>query len=111
MPIYILPSLKATDVQPVPGSWLEDSRGVYQLCNDCSWSNWSSLDGLVLALPEGQAFLREHGRIRTLPQQEIETDGQAAIVTRFESVTGQARFEVVSASETYQVLRIDGRRP
>jgi RNA polymerase sigma-70 factor (ECF subfamily) len=111
IPIHIAPSLKGLGIQPFPGSWLEDNRGVYQRCEDCQWEDWTSLDGLVLALPEGQSFLRECERIHVLPQQEIETNGQAAIVTRFESITNQTRLEVVTVRDTFRVLRINGRRP
>jgi RNA polymerase sigma factor (sigma-70 family) len=111
VPIHFAPSLKGLDIHPFPGSWLEDSRGVYQRCEDCQWENWTSLDGLVLALPEGQRFLREGERIHELPQQEVETDGQAAIVTRFESITNLTRLEVVTARDTFRVLRINGRHP
>ena len=111
IPMHIVPSLKGLDIQPFPGSWLEDSIGVYQRCEDCKWGDWTSLDGLVLALPEGQSFLRACERTRELPQQEIEADGQAAIVTRFESITNQSRLEVVTARDTFRVLRINGRRP
>lgn len=43
-----------------------------------------------------------------LPDQHIEVDGRAAIVTSFESVTNNARLDVVCAYDTYEVLRIYG---
>jgi hypothetical protein len=36
----------------------------------------------------------------------VETQGRAALVTSFASVTDGARFEVVSARETYDVLGV-----
>ncbi len=48
--------------------------------------------------------------MRSLPPYEVETDGRPAIVTRFESVTEQARLEVVSARDSYEVLRVYGDR-
>ncbi len=110
VPLRIASSLREVDAERFSGRWLDD-RGVYQMCSDCKLHNWTSLEGLVLALPEGGRFLQEHPRFRTLPDQEVEVDGRAALVTRFESVTDLARFEVVSTSDTYRVLRINGRRP
>ncbi len=110
VPLHIVSSLKDIDTEHFSEQWHHD-RGVYQACRSCQSYNWTSLEGLVLSLPEGRGFLREHGRIHTLPQQEVEVDGQAAILTHFESVKSSGRFEVVSAQEGYQVLRINGRRP
>lgn len=110
LPLRIVSSLHEVDTAHAYEHW-QDQRGVYQLCSTCQLSNWTPLAGLVLALPEGQRFLREHPRVRTLPEQQVEVDAQAAFVTRFESVTDQARFEVVSASNTYHLLRINGKHP
>ena len=101
-------------------SWVQASygkrQGVYHGC-ECnspiyrgSSQNWSSLDFLALCLPQGRRFLRDHPRMRKLPEHEIETDGRPAIVTRFESVTEHAHFEVVSALDTYEALRVYGER-
>lgn len=109
VPLHIVASLKDIDSTNFPEQWLSD-RGVYSACVDCQSYNWTSLEGLVLALPEARDFFREHPRIRALPQQEVEVDGQAAILTRFESVTNNESYEVVSAQETYWVLRMNGRR-
>ena len=43
--------------------------------------------------------------MRFLPSYEVEVDGQAAIVTSLESITNQERVAVVSAADTYEVLR------
>jgi hypothetical protein len=48
--------------------------------------------------------------MRELPPYEIETDGRPAIVTRFERVTEPAHFEVVSARDTFETLRVYGDR-
>jgi hypothetical protein len=100
-----------TDTEHFYEDWQDrERRGVYQMCTSCQSRNWTSLDGLVAALPEGQRFLKAHPRVRTLPEQQVEVDGQPAFITRFESVTDQARFEVVSTSDTYRVLSVNGRR-
>lgn len=109
VPLQLVPSLQEVDAEHFSDN-RHDERGVYQTCSDCPLYNWTSLESIVLALPEGQRFYREHARIRTLPQQSIEVDGQVAFVTRFESVTDQARFEVVSSSHRYEVVSINGVR-
>ncbi len=90
--------------------WLWDisERVVMILCASCSAVHRTGLASLVLCLPEGKQFLQEHPRIRTLPSQEVETAGRRAILSRFESVSDNARLTVVSDYETYRVLRIDG---
>lgn len=108
-PIQIISSIRETDTEHFYDTW-QEKRGVYQVCPHCQMHNMTSLDGLVAALPEGQRFLQAHPRVRTLPEQQVEIDGRPAFITRFESVTDQARFEVVSTSDTYRVLYVNGRR-
>ncbi len=81
-------------------------RLVSTTCPACHSACNTPLDGLVLMLPEGQSFLRNYPRVRTLPYQHVETSGREAIVTRFESITANATFTVVSDYDTYQVLSI-----
>jgi len=38
----------------------------------------------------------------------VEVAGRAALVTRFESVTGSATLAVVSARDTFETLSVDG---
>ncbi len=109
VPLQLVDSLQAVDAEHFAEN-RHDERGVYQRCGDCSLHNWTSLESLALALPEGRRFYREHARIRTLPEESIEVDGQVAFVTRFESVTDRARFEVVSSSHRYEVVSINGER-
>jgi len=65
-----------------------------------------SSESLALSLPEGREFLHTSPRIRTLPKQQVEVDGRSALVTRFESVTDTTNLTVVSAYDTYEVLRL-----
>ena len=95
-----------------PPSWVAacmkntHKRMVNILCTFCDSQSSTHLEGLVLALPEGRQFLQTYPRIRTLPRQHLETEGREAIITSFESITNNARFTVVSASDTYEVLHI-----
>ncbi len=90
--------------------WHRNQHGLFHQCEHCSPINynWESLEFLVLSLPEGRAFQKEHPRMRMLPAQQVEAQGRDAIVTTFESVTTRERFVVVSARDTYEVLRIEG---
>jgi hypothetical protein len=85
--------------------WRNDERVVSTLCVFCNASSKISLEGLVLSLPESRHFLQTTPRIRTLPKQQVEVDGHLALVTRFESVTDSATLTVISAYDTYEVLR------
>ena len=39
-----------------------------------------------------------------LPEREVEAEGRAAVVTRYESVTSSATFVVVSARDTFRTV-------
>lgn len=80
----------------------------YNHCEHCHFHNLTSLSSIVLSLPEGQRFWKEHPRIHIPPQQEIEVDGHSAFLTTIESVTDAARLTVITTADTYQVLRIHG---
>ncbi len=85
---------------------LANIRALVVTCGYCGLRNVQSHAGLILASAQGQAFWRAHLRIRLLPEREVETQGRAALVTSFASVTDGARFEVISARETHEVLRV-----
>ena len=90
-----------------PGcSWRNGDRVAGTLCPSCNESSLISLESLALSLPAGRQFLHAFSRIRTLPKQQVEVDGRSALITRFESVTSNATLIVVSAYDTYEVLRI-----
>lgn len=91
-------------------AWLRETkkRTVNIECAFCNDRYTTHLEGLTLALPEGRRFLHEHSRIRVLPRKQIETQGRAAIVISFESVTSSAHLDVISADDTYEVLGIYG---
>jgi phage FluMu protein Com len=83
-------------------------RLVNVICPRCSSINCIALESLVLSLPEGRDFQRAYPRIHLLPSRVIEFAGRPAVVTRFESMTASASFEVISDYETYKVLKIVG---
>lgn len=78
--------------------------GISFHCDQCGVIGAMGLYGLALASPEGQRFWREHPRIRTRPEQEIERGGRPALLLGFESVNNGARFDIVFARDTYEVL-------
>ena len=91
-------------------AWLKGVHAVHVRCDHCHPSHWdwTTSTGLALNLPEGRRFWRQHQRIRTLPEREIEVDGRPAILTSFQSVAGTARLDVVSLRDNFQVIRIHG---
>ncbi len=103
----LLSHLPASD--NVPPS-VQGARGAYVRCHGCGILCWSLLRGLALCTPEARQFWRDHPRIRTLPEREVEAgaNGRPALITRFEDVTGAASLAVIADRETYEVIRIDG---
>jgi predicted Zn-dependent protease with MMP-like domain len=91
-------------------TWIRKSneRMVNIVCTFCTSTCTINLEELVLALPEGRQFMRRYPRIRTLPKQYVEAEGCSAIATRFESITDNVQLTVVSAYNTYEVLRVYG---
>ena len=104
-----LPSWARGEKDLLRCAWHNNDRVVNILCPSCKGSSTISLEGLVLSLPESRRFLQTSPRIRTLPRQQVEVDGQAALTTRFESVTTSASLTIVSAYDTYEVLRAESR--
>ena len=86
----------------------QSERLVNMICPRCSSISCIALEGLVISLPEGRNFSHTHQRIHLLPYRTIEFAGRPAVVTRFESMTESASFEVISDHETYEVLKIVG---
>ena len=80
-------------------------HGVHVTCV-CQPSNFSTLDGFALHLPEGRRFWQEHPRIHMLPEGEVEVDGRAAFLISFESVTENARFDVIFEQDTFEVIHV-----
>ncbi len=92
----------------VPAS-IRGQRGVHVKCEACGNSSYEDLDGLARNLAAGRLFWRQHPRIRTLPQQEMELEGYPALRIRFENVANSAHLEVIVARDKYEVLSVDSR--
>ncbi len=80
--------------------------GIHYVCERCNLICDMGLSALVLWLPEGRTFQKEHPRIHRLPDRELEADGVPAIVTTFESLGNGERYAVVSAKETLRTLSV-----
>ena len=87
---------------------VREMRHVCIRCAVCHTTVVNSLKGLALYLPEGQRFWRVHRRIHALPEREVEAAGRPAVVTSFESLTSQARLDIVCTRDTYDVLHVHG---
>jgi hypothetical protein len=82
--------------------------GLFLRCPKCGAYDLSTAWHLILDTPAAQRFWRRHARMRALPVHEVTADGRTALVSGFESVDGAARVEIVSAADTYEVLRVGG---
>jgi hypothetical protein len=82
------------------------TEGVHVRCETCEAISFQPIDGLVLTLPAVEQFWQKHRRVRMLPPRSIETEGRAALLSRVESVTGQAKLDIVSARDTFEVLAV-----
>jgi hypothetical protein len=82
--------------------------GVYLDCPRCGPMSHASPWHLTLQTPSAVRFWQRHPRIRALPIREVTVNGRAALVTGFESAVEAARIEIVSARDTYEVLRVFG---
>lgn len=82
-----------------PAAWAE--------CVACRCRASMDIGGIALGQPAAQRFWRANPRMRMLPPRDVEVAGHAALVTRFESVTGSATLDVVSARDTFETLAVD----
>ena len=85
---------------------LKSIPGVFVSCAICGHVPETTLHALIMALPAGRQFQKDHPRTRVLPVRTIELADQSALVIRLESVTDSASLEVVSAQNNFDVLAI-----
>ena len=85
--------------------------GIQAACRSCGAESGASLWHLLIDTPVAVQFWRRHPRLHALPVREVEVDGRVALVSGFASHDGTARLEIVSASETYDILHIEGATP
>ena len=83
---------------------LRNCYGLHLRCATCGLLPEASVMHLTLDLPETQRFWRAHPRLQIFPDREIEFAGRPAILTSMQSVTHQARLEVIAARDTFEVL-------
>jgi RNA polymerase sigma factor (sigma-70 family) len=83
--------------------------GLQITCPACGVVDDAPLSHLLLDMPDVQQFWRSHPRIELLPVRVTEVHGRSALLSGFASVDTAERIEVVSASDTFEVLHVDGR--
>ncbi len=83
-----------------------EKHGVHVTCV-CQPTNFHTLSGFALALPEGQRFWQKYPRIHRLPERELEIDGCNALLISIESVPSKARLNVLFERDTYAVIHIE----
>jgi RNA polymerase sigma-70 factor (ECF subfamily) len=80
------------------------ARGLAAVCAGCGEEVSSSLGGLALVRPEVRRFRRDHPRLHEVPIRQVESCGRAALVVRFQSLSGSAGVDVVFSRDTLRVL-------
>jgi RNA polymerase sigma-70 factor (ECF subfamily) len=78
------------------------------LCPACGARYTASFSGLILCHAEVQRFWRAHPRMLTLPNRALDYGGRPATLTTFASWDEVAQLEVISDSETFDVLHVGG---
>ena len=96
----------ASQAAPLPHTGAELEPVFYVACPACGEVCSTSLSGLVGSHPAFQRFWETQGRIRALPQREIECAGQAALVVGHESISGSASLDFILARASYEVLAV-----
>ena len=91
--------------QEVPPS-MRDASGLHVRCEKCASISYITHRGLVRCLPEARRFWQEHPRIKSLPEREIDVGGRVALVIGFQSITTQARLDIVSLRDTFELVGI-----
>lgn len=82
------------------------TRGLYAECAHCGEVVSTSVAGLALAQPQVREFRRSHPRVKAVPYRDVERDGVAAIVVRYEDLLGNAGVDAVFARDTLRVLEV-----
>lgn len=82
--------------------------GIRLLCRACGLESGASLWHLLVDTPVVQQFWRRYPRMQAIPVREVEVDGKAAMLSGFASGDSSAKLEIVLATHTYEILRVDG---
>lgn len=85
---------------------VRSAPGLHFYCEQCRMATSQGLSGLAAAIPEAVHFWREHPRLMTLPEREIEAEGEPALVTSFRSLTDRDQLDIVSAHSSFRLLAV-----
>ena len=78
------------------------------ICACCTATYLATLSGVLFCHPQTQRFWRDHPRMTTLPDHEIEYGGQRAALTSFVSRDGVARLDFISDPYTFAIWKVSG---
>ena len=86
------------------------SPGIYAFCDRCHPAPpslpWFSRGASALRLPDTQRFWRLHPRMRLLPDRPLTCQGEAAMLTCYQSLSGPATLNIISGRDTFAILTI-----
>jgi len=88
----------------------QPTYGITLVCGQCKRTITTSSLTALIEHPPVQHFMRQHSRIRTLPERQLDVDGRAALLTRMEDVTGSAHLDLIFARDTFELLAVHGGR-
>lgn len=85
-----------------------DYPGMHYVCQNCQNLNYCALSGMALAIPQFQMFWKTHQRIRQLPVQYVDHQGQNTVIIAAQSVCQPtAQVAAIFVQETYQLLKVE----
>ncbi len=102
---------RLTPLHVAPIGWAHAPQLRYTVtttCASCGHRDRMWLSGIVLGLPEGRRFWRQHRRVRLLPERTVEWEGRVVAVLGLGSIESSARLEVIAELTTLTVLNIKG---
>jgi hypothetical protein len=95
----------------VPWGPRPHGASLFRRCARCGSIAHSSLAGRVLESAAGRDFLREHPRVKTLPEHQLEVAGRPALLNTFQSIDGTADFQAVTDLATLRTVIMGETRP
>lgn len=96
--------------QDLPERYLKlgDQHGIAIMCSTSHHRHINTLSHLTFDLPQTRQFWRKHPRMRWQPGPQIDYNGQAAVISRFQSLADAAYLDIICTQDTLKLLAIHG---
>ncbi len=86
-----------------------EQHGIAIICSTGRHRHINTLSHLTFDLPQVRQFWRKHPRMRWQLGPHINHNGQAAVISRFQSITDTAYLDIICMQDTLQLLAIHGK--